>query len=380
MGPCPFRHGYGLFRRHRTAGLNQLQWGHALSGMDTVPAKRMVRYGSSGFNGAMPFQAWIQKKEENFAWLNSSFNGAMPFQAWIRILRWKGIAIRIELQWGHALSGMDTRDGAHLAARNGHGFNGAMPFQAWILWDNLWGLEAVHCFNGAMPFQAWIQVAIARSDGESDSFNGAMPFQAWIPLQKRRSVILVYHASMGPCPFRHGYLTVPLSSLQKNEASMGPCPFRHGYRHAVRLAVESKSASMGPCPFRHGYRGLASERTEVLWWLQWGHALSGMDTWGHISGVSKSQWASMGPCPFRHGYKRRWIEIEMLTDRFNGAMPFQAWIRGRPAPESQRDASFNGAMPFQAWIRWGGYRDARRYLHASMGPCPFRHGYLPFPN
>ena len=62
--------------------------------------------------------------------------------------------------------------------------------------------------------------------------------------------------------------------------------------------------------------------------LQWGHALSGMDTIGNDSFAGKPK-----------------------NQRFNGAMPFQAWILGINGQGEQ------------------GHNDA------SMGPCPFRHGY-----
>ena len=36
--------------------------------------------------------------------------------------------------------------------------------------------------------------------------------------------------------------------------------------------------------------------------LQWGHALSGMDTCAGSDAIPDPEPASMGPCPFRHGY------------------------------------------------------------------------------
>ena len=39
-----------------------------------------------------------------------------------------------------------------------------------------------------------------------------------------------------------------------------------------------------------------------LQWLQWGHALSGMDTGAVMVRADCGECASMGPCPFRHGY------------------------------------------------------------------------------
>ena len=61
-----------------------LQWGHALSGMDTWVVSSPMAGQPSGFNGAMPFQAWILGQPD------SLFNHT------------------VMLQWGHALSGMDT--------------------------------------------------------------------------------------------------------------------------------------------------------------------------------------------------------------------------------------------------------------------------------
>ena len=112
MGPCPFRHGYAddavrpvpcrrgfngampfqawiqrtVLTRREQIGL--LQWGHALSGMDTSYRLTATPFPAEGFNGAMPFQAWIP------------FHDELTQAAW----EW--------LQWGHALSGMDTCDAA----------------------------------------------------------------------------------------------------------------------------------------------------------------------------------------------------------------------------------------------------------------------------
>ena len=83
MGPCPFRHGYAVRRqRHQP------------------DCKR--------FNGAMPFQAWIRRQRRTAAVAVMRFNGAMPFQAWILACEKAQGQQRRRLQWGHALSGMDT--------------------------------------------------------------------------------------------------------------------------------------------------------------------------------------------------------------------------------------------------------------------------------
>ena len=94
-------------------------------------------------------------------------------------------------------------------------------------------------------------------------FNGAMPFQAWI-----RDVLCNVSrrvpASMGPCPFRHGYLV-------------------HKY---TRLAIEDL------LQWGHALSGMdtlsAGDKTTVYAWLQWGHALSGMDTTVAVVGTQLS--------------------------------------------------------------------------------------------
>ena len=83
MGPCPFRHGY--IRDASTSG--RALW---------------------CFNGAMPFQAWIHWHHADTQKAHQRFNGAMPFQAWIPIIEGWNEDRYIRLQWGHALSGMDT--------------------------------------------------------------------------------------------------------------------------------------------------------------------------------------------------------------------------------------------------------------------------------
>ena len=131
---------------------------------------------------------------------------------------------------------------------------------------------------------------------------------------------------------------------------------------------------MGPCPFRHGYQRDSVYGVLLRWQLQWGHALSGMDTrdtnwtrwrkqmlqWGHaLSGMDTSQ-----------GFHGR-----LRCTSFNGAMPFQAWIPMSAAPATAPDAA----------LQWGhalsgmdteNYEPAITFWKsASMGPCPFRHGY-----
>ena len=167
------------------------------------------------------------------------------------------------LQWGHALSGMDTLTAITLGS------------SAWML---QWG----HALSGMdTTLFAW------RPGTNLARFNGAMPFQAWIRVSQPAVVEYV-------------------------EASMGPCPFRHGYNILCIQCQHDIAASMGPCPFRHGYTAYALYDLYILLLLQWGHALSGMD----IRRMCRKSCSAIGS--------------------FNGAMPFQAWISGRDEIEVPR--------------------------------------------
>ena len=201
-----------------------------------------------------------------------------------------------------------------------------MPFQAWIPY----GLRQMYrehgSFNGAMPFQAWIRKRMATIHFWTECFNGAMPFQAWI---------------------RGGwYVCYP----------------------------ETRCASMGPCPFRHGYMDMLQQHLKALSLLQWGHALSGMDTqvaFSSITGLEVLQWGhalSGMDTSFYTTQKDRHIQS------FNGAMPFQAWILHIVSEYTmQRDASM-GPCPFRHGYSTRAYWKTS-LRSASMGPCPFRHGY-----
>ena len=107
---------------------------------------------------------------------------------------------------------------------------------------------------------------------------------------------------------------------------MGPCPFRHGYAIPTGLVAFNILSFNGAMPFQAWiccvYRRGDERRCE----LQWGHALSGMDICKALSAHGAGAAASMGPCPFRHGYATGGVAAVIEAMRFNGAMPFQAWI------------------------------------------------------
>ena len=92
--------------------------------------------------------------------------------------------------------------------------------------------------------------------------------------------------------------------------------------------------------------------------------------------VEMNRVASMGPCPFRHGYIPVAKIPSLPATSFNGAMPFRAWISDSLSVIGTPSQSFNGAMPFQAWISLPHPVVPPQKAGASMGPCPFRHGYF----
>ncbi len=155
---------------------------------------------------------------------------------------------------------------------------------------------------------------------------------------------------MGPCPFRHGYDPRSIPPSIGTRRFNGAMPFQ--------AWIPTRKSQLRPviCGLQWGH-ALSGMDMMIGWnpypdvdMLQWGHALSGMDTpglsvpssrldtlqWGHaLSGMDISHGplvlpprirASMGPCPFRHGYHAHSHFCSSTHYRFNGAMPFQAWI------------------------------------------------------
>ena len=173
----------------------------------------------------------------------------MPFQAWIFALLSLAIPLRLKLQWGHALSGMDIMS-VNEQKRQVWGFNGAMPFQAWI-WRHCGGnYQKRESFNGAMPFQAWIYPPTiwTANAGQWLQWGHALSGMdiRLKPLAEKNFSI----ASMGPCPFRHGYADDRLDDIPDSLASMGPCPFRHGYGNHDVLSPSVAGCFNGAMPFQ----------------------------------------------------------------------------------------------------------------------------------
>ena len=91
------------------------------------------------------------------------------------------------------------------------------------------------------------------------------------------------------------------------------------------VQVPLLSASMGPCPFRHGYKTQSHEPSRDI---QSFNGAMPFQAWIYLVQKRKTNYitASMGPCPFRHGYSQLMRFFHNRLRRFNGAMPFQAWI------------------------------------------------------
>ena len=178
MGPCPFRHGY-------------LGW--------TVAR----RASGSSFNGAMPFQAWIPGGQDYAVSVDYDASmGPCPFRHGYKISPWACPRNGCMLQWGHALSGMDTRSISRISSTQ-RCFNGAMPFQAWIPASRLYPhLLAFVASMGPCPFRHGYQGLMGEVSSAAYCFNGAMPFQAWIQ-HSMRDFTPLSHAYSHFCSSTH---------------------------------------------------------------------------------------------------------------------------------------------------------------------------------
>jgi len=178
MGPRLFRRGNNLDLSVVELAFLKRQWGHAFSGVETRPACGLC-WRSCSFNGATPFQAWKQGCHDTDAGQDISFNGATPFQAWKQIAdlekeceslsfngatpfqAWKlgaalaAVGAAYELQWGHAFSGVETRNQRARALRVAAASMGPRLFRRGNFAITQCVSPIWHCFNGATPFQAW---------------------------------------------------------------------------------------------------------------------------------------------------------------------------------------------------------------------------------
>jgi len=213
-------------------GKQRLQWGHALSSVETRCCTRRQGAWWVGFNGATLFQAWkpclsklVHARSGNasmgprsFKRGNTSRRSRKPPPG--RPLQWGHALSSVEtaevpfaprvhpvLQWGHALSSVETRlvperhdrlghasmgprsfkrGNAPLTARcvqGGWGFNGATLFQAWKLgWRVFRYSPKMLASMGPRSFKRGNRAGAFADSPVGARFNGATLFQAWKPL------------------------------------------------------------------------------------------------------------------------------------------------------------------------------------------------------
>ena len=258
MGPRRFQRGYYVLPLHAFPGLLWLQWGHAVSSVDTLhhPVLRVVQ-GQPCFNGATPFPAWIRVVSASRSTIVSPLQwGHAVSSVDTQDLLSQNNALPL-LQWGHAVSSVDTIAIVALLTAGVTASMGPRRFQRGY-WDVALRRVGLHqgSFNGATPFPAWIPPLVRCTCPSTRRFNGATPFPAWIrepPVERRHHV---QSASMGPRRFQRGYANEVLGRHHKATLRMLQ------WGHAVS-SVDT-FASNGA--------------TNMVVKLQWGHAVSSVDT------------------------------------------------------------------------------------------------------
>jgi len=132
MGPRSFKRGNKIARQTTWGGGRGLQWGHALSSVETRLAAATAGRAYRRFNGATLFQAW--KPDPHllpFMLHPLASMGPRSFKRGNKRYALKYAQKHEQLQWGHALSSVETARRPARASRPAWGFNGATLFQAW---------------------------------------------------------------------------------------------------------------------------------------------------------------------------------------------------------------------------------------------------------
>ena len=208
------------------------------------------------------------------------------------------------LQWSHALSGVETPWMATVPCA-----------RRCLQWSHaLSGVETREKADGGESGDS-LQWSHALSGVETSSFHSS----------DERST----YPSMEPRPFRRGDDCPARGIRGKAEPSMEPRPFRRGdnvagdaditemflqWSHALS-GVETDlpgtrrdtidKPSMEPRPFRRGDNCLVLTMGRLRAGLQWSHALSGVETPDATSRTVDVPLPSMEPRPFRRGDSRR---------------------------------------------------------------------------
>ena len=136
--------------------VDELQWGHRLSAMESTT------------NCTPTPTAW------------ASFNGATAFRRWKATYGRVGLRVRGRLQWGHRLSAMEILGDRLMLLFAGDASMEPPPFgdgDAALSWR---GMRSSRCFNGAIAFRRWRSMWTSRPTWQRRrGFNGAIAFRRW---------------------------------------------------------------------------------------------------------------------------------------------------------------------------------------------------------
>ena len=206
MGPPPVGNGKGYIHLIAADTVDELQWSHRLSAMESW--HRYEAY----------CQAWELQWGHRLSAMESttnctptptawaSFNGATAFRRWKATYGRVGLRVRGRLQWGHRLSAMEILGDRLMLLFAGDASMEPPPFgdgDAALSWR---GMRSSRCFNGAIAFRRWRSMWTSRPTLQRRrGFNGAIAFRRWRSLGDRLMLLFAGDASMGPPPFGDGY-------------------------------------------------------------------------------------------------------------------------------------------------------------------------------
>ncbi len=254
MGPRPFRRGNYKNGWITSEQVQELQWGHAPSGVETG---RQISHDETLHDASM---------------------GPRPFR--------RG-------NMSHYLTRVITEVNASMGPR---------PFRRGNLSTTGPKKPGESASMGPRPFRRGNMPFHRQIAETTPASMGPRPFRRGNSWLWQVSHNTMGRASMGPRPFRRGNNIRQGRLGVSSRASMGPRPFRRGNFGRAGKEKLSRLASMGPRPFRRGNLATTSRRvwrscgfngaTPLQAWkpavqvdgrdaarkLQWGHAPSGVET------------------------------------------------------------------------------------------------------
>jgi len=281
----------------------KLQWGHALSSVETIA--RAVEW-MRGMRASMGPRSFKRGNEvPNLVVLAHllCFNGATLFQAWKPHIARAQMITKSQLQWGHALSSVETvAQPEDALARTGR-FNGATLFQAWklrVIGDQIivpqWGLQWGHALSSV---ETWMRSAIAARTSYSLQWGHALSSVETLMLAPSPLMILwlQWGHALSSVETRWRNRNVRQDYHRFNGATL----FQAWKRHTPGVWSDAVGASMGPRSFKRGNVGGEPICVQMGAMLQWGHALSSVETCKKTVSPNILDLASMGPRSFKRG-------------------------------------------------------------------------------